>query len=258
MGSQEKVSKTEFSLEDEYPYNRTGPVRWIISHALRYPILPLSLLLAAAGNNLAYGYIQIFIGRSFDLITSVDWTRADLTVAALAISGAALSLGFTGLIRNYASEFMAQAIERDTRHELYVSLLGKSQTFHGRQRVGDIMSRATNDVSSLNLMFSPGMMLITDSIMSLVIPIVLIGLIRAELLIVPLMLTVALVLTLLDYNRRLSLTRADFEIFLSSAVKSRHDTGPCWPSPYFGQLASSMRLPSGMQVASPLARSSPS
>jgi len=204
MESQEKTSKTEFSLEDEYSYNRAGPVRWIISHALRYPILPLGLLLAAAGNNLAFGYIQIFIGRAFDLITSADWTRADLAVAALAISGAALSLGFTGLIRNYAAEFMAQAIERDTRHELYVSLLGKSQTFHGHQRVGDIMSRATNDVRSLNLMFSPGVMLITDSLMSLVIPIILIGLIRAELLIVPLMLTVALVLTLLDYNRRLS------------------------------------------------------
>jgi len=179
MESQEKTSKTEFSLEDEYSYNRAGPVRWIISHALRYPILPLGLLLAAAGNNLAFGYIQIFIGRAFDLITSADWTRADLAVAALAISGAALSLGFTGLIRNYAAEFMAQAIERDTRHELYVSLLGKSQTFHGHQRVGDIMSRATNDVRSLNLMFSPGVMLITDSLMSLVIPIILIGLIRA-------------------------------------------------------------------------------
>ncbi|MES0343365.1 MAG: ABC transporter transmembrane domain-containing protein, partial [Anaerolineales bacterium] len=161
MGSQEKVSKTEFSLEDEYPYNRTEPVRWIISHALRYPLLPLGLLLAAAGNNLAFGYVQILIGRTFDLITSAGWTRADLTIATLAVLGAALSQGFTGLIRNYTAEFMAQAIERDTRHELYVSLLGKSQTFHGRQRVGDIMSRATNDVRSLNLMFSPGMMLIT-------------------------------------------------------------------------------------------------
>ena len=204
MGIQEKASKTEFSLENEYSYNRSGPVRWIISHALRHPFFPLGLLLAAAGNNYAFGYVQIFIGRAFDLITSANWTRADLTVAALTVLGAALSQGFTGLIRNYAAEFIAQAIERDARHELYVSLLGKSQTFHGRQRVGDIMSRATNDVRSLNLMFSPGMMLITDSIMNLVFPIALIGLIRVELLIVPVLFAIALVLTLLDYNRRLS------------------------------------------------------
>jgi ATP-binding cassette subfamily B protein len=99
---------------------------------------------------------------------------------------------------------MAQAIERNARHELYVSLLGKSQTFHGRQRVGDIMARTTNDVRSLNLMFSPGLMLITDSLLNLVIPITLIGFIGLELLLVPLVFTLVLVITLLDYNRRLS------------------------------------------------------
>ena len=102
---------------------------------------------------------------------------------------AAFGQGFTGLIRNYAGEFMAQAIERNARHELYVSLLGKSQTFHGRQRVGDIMARATNDVRSLNLMFSPGIMLITDSLLNLIIPIILIGTISLELLIVPILFT---------------------------------------------------------------------
>ena len=204
MSTLEKATKTEFTLEDEYPYNRSGPVRWIFSHVLRYPIFPIALLLSAAGNNIAFGYVQIFIGRAFDLITSADWTRADLAAAALTILFAGLVQGFTGLIRNYTAEFMAQTIERDTRHEFYVSLLGKSQTFHGRQRVGDIMSRATNDVRSLNLMLSPGIMLITDSIMNLVFPIVLIGLIRVELLLVPILFTVTLAITLLDYNRRLS------------------------------------------------------
>ena len=99
------------------------------------------------------------MGRAFDLITSPEWVRADLISAALLVMGAAFGQGFSGLIRNYAGEFMAQAMERNTRHELYVSLLGKSQTFHGRQRVGDIMARATNDVRALNLMFSPGLML---------------------------------------------------------------------------------------------------
>ncbi|NIP22935.1 MAG: ABC transporter ATP-binding protein, partial [Phycisphaerae bacterium] len=66
--------------------------------------------------------------------------------------------------------------------ELYVSLLGKSQTFHGRQRIGDIMARATNDVRTLNIMFSPGVMLIMDAAVGVIVPIVLIGLLRLELL----------------------------------------------------------------------------
>jgi len=71
-------------------------------------------------------------GRTFDLITHPGWTHTALIGAALAVMGAAVSQGLTGLFRNYANEFMAQRIERDARHELYVSLLGKSQTYHGR------------------------------------------------------------------------------------------------------------------------------
>ncbi len=194
----------EFSVEDEYEYNRTGPVRWILSIVLRYPLFPIIMILASIGNNYAFGQVQVFVGRAFDLITGVDWTRDDLLRAALFIFAAASSQGVSGLIRNYAGEFLAQSVERDSRHELYVSLLGKSQSFHGRQRIGDIMARATNDVRSINMMFSPGVMLITDSTLNLIVPILLIGLLRVELLLIPLIFTVLLVLTLWDYNRRLS------------------------------------------------------
>jgi ATP-binding cassette subfamily B protein len=86
---------------------------------------------------------------------------------------------------------------------LYASLLGKSQTFHSRQRIGDIMARATNDVHMLNMMFSPGVMLIIDSALALVVPVVMIGLIDPALLLVPLIFTVLLAITIADYNRRL-------------------------------------------------------
>jgi len=198
------VTAREFSIEDEIPYNRTGPVRWILSHALRYPIFPILMILAAMGNNYAFSYVQIFVGRAFDVVTSAGWTQPDLIRSALLILAAATSQGLTGLVRNYASEFLAQRVERDSRHELYLNLLGKSQTFHGRQRIGDIMARATNDVRSLNLMFNPGLMLIIDSILNLIIPIILMGTIRLELLLVPLIFLILLVLTILEYNRRLS------------------------------------------------------
>jgi len=198
------MTRREFSIEDEYQFNRSGPVRWILSIVLRYPLFPILMILASIGNNYAFGQVQVFVGRAFDLITGVDWTRDDLLRAALFIFAAASSQGVSGLIRNYAGEFLAQSVERDSRHELYVSLLGKSQSFHGRQRIGDIMARATNDVRSINMMFSPGVMLITDSTLNLIVPILLIGLLRVELLLIPLIFTVLLVLTLWDYNRRLS------------------------------------------------------
>jgi ATP-binding cassette subfamily B protein len=197
------MSKREFTIENEYQYNRTTPIRWIIAHVLRYPLFPTAMVLLAIINNLAYSYIQVFIGRAFDLITTPGWATSVLLWIALGAVGMAITQGITGLARNYAGEFLAQRIERDTRDELYVSLLGKSQTFHGRQRIGDIMARATNDVRSLNLMFSPGLSLIVDSVIAVLTPLLLIGLIRFELLLAPGIFLILFAITLTDYNRRL-------------------------------------------------------
>jgi len=197
------MSKREFRPENEHHYNRSAPVRWIASHLLRYPLFPLGVILAAILNNLSYSYRQVFIGQGFDLVTAPGWQRAELATAALGIVAMAIVQGVSGLARNYSGEFVAQHIERDTRDELYVRLLGKSQTFHGRQRIGDIMARATNDVRQLNLMFSPGLILIVDALMALVVPIVLIAQLEWRMLLVPAIFTVLLAVTVIDYNRRL-------------------------------------------------------
>jgi len=197
------LSKKEFRLEDEHKYNRSGPVRWIISHAVRYPFFPLAVILAAISNNWFFSYRQVLIGQAFDLITSAGWEMQALLAVALGVLGLAVGQGLTGLARNFAIEFLAQRVERDTRDELYVSLLGKSQTFHSKQRIGDIMARATNDVRQLNLMFSPGVMLIFDSLMAIVVPVILIGQLDWRLLLTPLIFVVLWAVTVADYNRRL-------------------------------------------------------
>jgi ATP-binding cassette subfamily B protein len=197
------MAKREFTIENEYQYHRATPIRWIVSHVWRYPLFPVAMVLTAIVNNLAYSYIQVFVGRAFDLITTPGWTTSTLLWIALGAVSMAIIQGTTGLARNYAGEFLAQRIERDTRDELYVSLLGKSQTFHSRQRIGDIMARATNDVRSLNLMFSPGLSLIVDSALAALTPLFLIALIRFELLLAPVIFLILFAVTLTDYNRRL-------------------------------------------------------
>jgi len=154
-------------------------------------------------NNWAYSYRQILIGRGSDLIITPDWEKSELLMLALAVMGSAIAQGVTGLLRNFSIEFLAQRVERDARDELYASLLGKSQTFHGQQRIGDIMARATDDVRSLNFMFSPGLMLIVDSVMAIIVPVVLIGQLEWQLLLVPLIFVVLWAVTVADYNRRL-------------------------------------------------------
>lgn len=193
----------EYRRHDEHPYIRTTTGRWIVSHVLRYPALPLLVLAATIVNNSAYSTIQLLIGRGFDRITTPGWTAVELGVVALSMAGAALFQGITGLTRNFGMEVLAQRVERDTRDELYTNLLGKSQTFHGSRPIGDIMARATNDVRMLNYMISPGLMLILDAVLASVVPLVLIPAIDPRLLLVPLLFLPALSATIWDYNRRL-------------------------------------------------------
>jgi ATP-binding cassette subfamily B protein len=197
-------AKSEFRIENEYQYNRKGPVRWIASHVFRYPWLPLAVMVTAVINNFAYSFNQVIIGRTFDLITSDSWAVQALLMLALAALGIAATQAGMGLIRNWSNEVIAQRMERDTRDELYLSLLGKDQTFHSRQRIGDIMARATNDVRMLNIMFSPGVMLLVDGFMGIVAPIVLIARLDSRLLLVPSLYLVLYAVTVWDYARRLN------------------------------------------------------
>jgi len=197
------VEKREFTVANAYRYDGSSVVRWLISHLLRYPQFPLAALLASILNNWFYSSIQVFVGRAFDVIITPGWSTAVLLGVALSVVGSGIGQGLTGLLRNYGMEFLAQHVERDARAELYISLLGKSQTFHGRQRVGDIMARATDDVHWLNLMFSPGVMLIMDSLLGTIMPVALIARLNTRLLLVPGIFLVFLAITVADYNRRL-------------------------------------------------------
>jgi ATP-binding cassette subfamily B protein len=208
------VQNLEFRTGREYRYNRSGPVAWILSHAMRYPLFPFAALAASAINNFSYSGIQLMLGMAIGIITSPAWEMQALFGLVIFIGALALGQGVFGLVRNYAIEFMAQRIERDARDELYGSLLGKSQSFHGRQRIGDIMARATNDVHQLNTMFSPGVMLLIDSSMAIVAPFVLVATLNWRLMLVPALFLVLLVLTVRDYARRLGpVTGAEREQF---------------------------------------------
>ena len=66
---------------------------------------------------------------------------------------------------------LAQSLEEEARKEFYMSLLGKSQSFHDKQAIGDIMARATNDVRFLNLLINPGISNLVGAILLITVPI---------------------------------------------------------------------------------------
>jgi ATP-binding cassette subfamily B protein len=198
------VSRREFTVANEYVYDQRSPVRWIISHILRYPLLPLAALLGQFFRSSLYSVGALLIGQAFDLVATPGAAIGALLSLALLILAARFSVGVIDLGSIMAVETLAQRLERDSREELYVSLLGKSQTFHNRQHVGDVMARATNDMQQLNLMISPGAVLISESALFTLMPLIGIATIRAELLLVPLVFLVTFVFALRRYSNALN------------------------------------------------------
>ncbi len=195
--------KREFSVADEYVYDRSGPVRWILSHLLRYPHFLASFLFAATLTNVLFSTIPRLTGLAFDEVLRPEPSPGRLLTIALSILGLVLVRGLLDITNSWSVETLGQRMERDAREELYISLLGKSQTFHNRQRVGDIMARATNDVRQLNPMMNPGVSLNIEAMMATIAPLVFIASIRVELLVAPVLFVIAFLFALRRYVNQL-------------------------------------------------------
>jgi ATP-binding cassette subfamily B protein len=193
----------EFRVEGEYAYDRSGPVRWVISHLLRYKTFLLGFVVSVVLLNVFNSTIPRLTGLAFDQVVGNDPNIRRLLTIAILMLGIVLLRGIVDLVGAFATEFLAQRLERDAREELYISLLGKSQAFHNRQRVGDIMARAANDVRQLNPMINPGVGLITESMIGIVTPLIFIAFLKLDLLIAPMIFVVVFFFALRSYIRQL-------------------------------------------------------
>lgn len=194
---------SEFTLPERMRTDRRGPARWIFSHAAHYWYLVLILVAGALGNAALAAVVPILIGQAFNLILNTPSQAQGLLRIALIIAGSQALRGVLQFGRNFGAELIGQRMERDIRDELYVSLLGKSMTFHSLQPVGDTMARATNDVREINLMFSPGMNLVIGSGNFLIMPIILAPQYNPALILAPGLFLVSYLLALWQYLHEL-------------------------------------------------------
>ena len=198
-------SKQEFTVTGEYQYNRFSPTRWIISHILHYKFYTAFFILTALlANILINSFIALLTGAAFDAVSPGGGGRDLLIHIALALLGIILFGGVMDLCARLSAEVLGKRVARDARNELYLSLLGKSQTFHNRQRVGDIMARASNDMTALSDMIVPGFDIIFDSFLSIVVVLISIAFLNIQLLLAPALFVIAFLFALRSYSRRLS------------------------------------------------------
>ncbi|MHA1886281.1 MAG: ABC transporter transmembrane domain-containing protein, partial [Promethearchaeota archaeon] len=183
---------------------RKGSRSWIFKHLLhgsnKY-LVALVLITTIISSNFS-SITYVLISRAItDFLLGKTYTLAGYTLILLSLSvGAPVIRLINFLIR----ETIAQRMERDCRKEFYANLLGKSQSFHEQQQIGDLMARVTDDVRMLNFLISPAISLIFESFTTLVIPIIYILIFfPPQLIISPLAFAILFLIALKFYVRRL-------------------------------------------------------
>jgi ATP-binding cassette subfamily B protein len=197
------MAVAEFTLPRAPASDRRTPVRWIASHVGRHAWIVVMLLVGAIGNAALAAVVPLLTGQAFNLVLGGQADASALARLALIIAVSQIVRGALQLGRNFGAELLGQRLERDIRAELYLSLLGKSMTFHNLQPVGDTMARATNDVREVNLMFNPGLNLVIGSANFLIMPLIVGPAIHPSLILTPLFFLAAYAVALWQYLREL-------------------------------------------------------
>ena len=197
-------TSSEFTVEQNWQANHEGPGKWVFSHAYRHPLVILGIFIGAIGNAGLAALVPMMIGRAYRAIQAAPPDINGLKEVAWII---VISQVIRGMIlqmaRNLFSETLGQRIERDIRQELYLSLIGKSMSFHDSHPTGDLMARATNDVRQINMMFNPGLNLVVGSANFILMPLFVAPTIHPQLIITPLIYLIAYGFVVRDYLQQL-------------------------------------------------------
>ncbi|MCB0049491.1 MAG: hypothetical protein KDE24_08120, partial [Caldilinea sp.] len=113
MTTQALPTRREFSVADEYQYDRRGPVRWILSHILRYKTYVFSFLAASTLTAALFSAVPALTGRAFNEVLKPTPDPGQLLLIGLTILGIVLLRGATDIVNAFSIETLAQRTERD-------------------------------------------------------------------------------------------------------------------------------------------------
>ena len=216
------VTNTEFQFINQYgkKTNTSSPIRWIVTHVIHYKFLIFITLLASVLSSIFFSLVPTLIGQVATLLSSKSTNIGLLVFFGIAILVTGVLNSLMEMVFYFSTEWIANRIDRDTRDELYQSMLGKSMTFHDKQAIGDLMARSAQDVRQLYYMVSPGFLLVFQSILMIITPLIFIYFINPQLVIIPVIFIISYILFLRKYNKNLENT-AWLQRVAASKVSSR-------------------------------------
>ena len=134
-----------------------GDLRKLLRYLRPYQgslIIGIACIMAGVVFNVS---IPLIVGNAIDANWSqISWQK--LTAAALKVLGASAMSGLFLFLQRRILIGMSRHIEYDLRNDFYAALVNQPQSFFHEHRTGDLMARATNDLSAVRQMVGPMIM----------------------------------------------------------------------------------------------------
>ncbi|HUT80239.1 MAG TPA: ABC transporter ATP-binding protein [Candidatus Bathyarchaeia archaeon] len=153
--------------------------KWFAKHVIKEKWLFLLMILFLMIFIATVSFTPLFIGNVFDLLDEFSnilsptqeqihelFIKIIITSSYIAIAGILRTIG--DYVQSFANEVMAHKVTRNVTEEFYDNMLEKSQEFHDRIRVGDVMACATYDTRQMNIFISPGIKFLFEAIFTII------------------------------------------------------------------------------------------
>lgn len=170
---------------------------------LRPHLRPFSIAIGGLvlGSGLALLVPLVVAGLVSAVVAGGDAAGLDRLIAGLAVLFLAQSLG--GFVQGYFLGVVGERMVARLRGELFERLVTLSLDFHGRNRVGELVSRLSSDVTLIRTMLTQTTTSLLSSVIGLVGAVVILFLLSPTLLAVVLVLAPALIAVAIVFGRPL-------------------------------------------------------
>ena len=189
-----------------------GYKKWFAKHVLKEKLLFILMLIFLILFIGARSLNPLLIGDVFDVLDQPGVVFKDLILPALYIVITGVVITICDYLQSYLNEVIAHKVTKNVTEEFYDDMLEKSQEFHDRVKIGDIMARATYDTRQMNIFISPGLKFLFEAFFAVIFSVSLMIWISPRL---TLLLVGALpfyIITIWHYNKRLRpISRAQME-----------------------------------------------
>jgi ATP-binding cassette subfamily B protein len=161
-----RLGASSLTLTGESATNTRGTIKRLLLYARPYARQLLLVALLVIVSTLANLFGPVLLGRAIDqFISTAD--LAGLARLAGLMLGVFLLGGLASIVHGVLMVGVGQRLITDVRAELFTHLQALSMPYHDRHKVGDLMSRVTNDSEAINQVLSNGLITFITNVLTL-------------------------------------------------------------------------------------------